>query len=583
MAFHEGLARVPGGFLGVDVFFVLSGYLITDLLVTQSDRAGRLDLRGFWLRRARRLLPALGIVLVGATAAVTVYEPGQMGSLRPALLGAMTFSSNWSQAVTHQSYFSVFGPAPPLQHLWSLAVEEQFYLIWPLVLSVILARVERGAERAAIAWAGAVASAVAMAIIYVPGADPSRVYYGTDTHSSALLIGAALALTWPLAQLAAVPRSATRRLDFAGLLGLAALAWAITHFSGTDRDLYPFGLVLAALAAGAVVTAAVTPGLIAAMLSWRPLPWLGARSYGIYLWHWPVIALFPVVAGPRASAGEARLVETALPIALAAASWKWIEEPIVRRGFRAVLREAWALIARACAAGRHSPIGALPLVAPAMVLVVAGTAAYGVVTPGGPTLQQQLAVGAKVSAATRTGSARRAPAPAAHGPRPSGAIKPRITGSMVCAIGDSVMLASAPELRAALPGIYINAAVSRQMTAGVATVQGLASSGQLRRVVLVALGTNGTVTMDEIRQLRAAIGPRRWLVLVNTYEARPWEYEVNTTIAQAARGYPHVLMVNWYSAIESHTSLLWADQVHPQPPGATLYAHTVKSALATIP
>ena len=247
IAFHEQFAAFHGGFLGVDVFFVLSGYLITDLLAAHWARHGRLDLRGFWIRRARRLLPALAVVLVTVTAAVAVIEPGQLGALRPALLAAVSYSSNWWQALQHQSYFAGFGPPPPLRHLWSLAIEEQFYLVWPLILIVTLRACQRRWLRAAVALAGAALSAAAMAAIYVLGGDPSRVYYGTDTHASALFIGAALAFAWPLRQLRAAPRQQARRADAAGLTGIAVLAWAMSRYSGGDAALYPAGLLIAAL------------------------------------------------------------------------------------------------------------------------------------------------------------------------------------------------------------------------------------------------------------------------------------------------------------------------------------------------
>jgi peptidoglycan/LPS O-acetylase OafA/YrhL len=589
MAFHEGLPGMPGGFLGVDVFFVLSGYLITDLLVAQSGRRGRmerLDLRGFWARRARRLLPALAVVLVTVTAAVTLFEPDQLTSLRRALLGAVTFSSNWSQAVAHQSYFSVFGPPPPLQHLWSLAVEEQFYLVWPLVLAVAVIRLRRRWLRAAVAWAGAAASAATMAAVYVPGSDPSFVYYGTDTHASGLLIGAALALTWPLARVGAVSQRAARALDATGVLGLAAIAWAVTHFAGSDAALYPAGLVFAALAAGAVVIAAAAPGRIARVLGWRPLRWLGVRSYGIYLWHWPVIALFPAVAGYGVNVAEVRITETALPIALAAASWRWIEEPVLRHGFSATLRLRRSQITGALTAAGRSPGRALPLAATVALITVACVAGYGLLNPpGGLTLQQQIAEGEKVSAATRisTAVARTdtipplTPHPAVDGA--AAAAQPAVTGPMVTAIGDSVMLASAQALQTALPGIYINAVVSRQMSAGVQVVRRLAASGKLRPVVLLGLGTNGNMSTGEINQVRAAIGPQRWLVLVNTYEPRAWEGPVNAEIDAAARHDPHVLLVNWHAAIGRHTDMLRDDDVHPLPPGAVLYAQLIRSAL----
>jgi peptidoglycan/LPS O-acetylase OafA/YrhL len=591
VAFHEDLRALPGGFLGVDVFFALSGYLITDLLAAQFGRFGRLDLRGFWIRRARRLLPALAALLVTVTATTAVAEPDQLGSLRPALVSAITYTSNWWQALHHQSYFDLFGPPPPLQHLWSLAVEEQFYLIWPLVLAFVLARWERRRLRAALAWAGAAASAVAIAFMYVPGSDPSRVYYGTDTHSTALLVGAALALTWPLTQLAAASPGQVRRFDTAGLIGLAVLAWAVGHFSGSDPAVYPAGLVVAALAAGAVIAAAATAGVVAGMLSWSPLRWLGVRSYGIYLWHWPVIAFYGALAGAGSQTAAARGAQTAIAITIAAASWHWIEEPILRNGLRNFIQASSYWLAGSLATARRSPLGLLPLALPVALTAVACTAGYGILhRPGGPTLQQQIRAGAQISAATRASQAGLAtPSPAASSAiapavmtgHPQVAPSRRISGSKVTAIGDSVMLASAEQLHGTLPGIYIDAAVSRQMSAGLAAIQSLAESGRLRSIVVVGLGTNGTVTSRQIGQLRAMIGPRRWLVLINTYEARPWQDEVNAQLAAAAQHYPQVLLVNWHDAIRSRTSLLWDDEVHPRPSGAVLYARIVKAAVLT--
>jgi peptidoglycan/LPS O-acetylase OafA/YrhL len=588
IAFHEGLHALPGGFLGVDVFFVLSGYLITDLLVARFNRDGRLGLRDFWIRRARRLLPALAVMLVTVTAATAALAPDQLGNLRPALLGAVTYTSNWWQALHHQSYFDAFGPPPPLQHLWSLAVEEQFYLIWPVILAVVLARWQRRRLRAALAWTGAGASALAMAVLYVPGADPSRVYYGTDTHATALLIGAALALTWPLGRLTAASRDATRRLDAGGVIGLATLAWAAGHFSGADTAVYPYGLALAALAAAAVIAAAAASGVIAAMLSWSPLRWLGVRSYGIYLWHWPVIVFYGTLTGPGSPGLAARAAQTAVAITLAAASWHWIEEPILRCGLRAGISSCSARLAGSVAAARRSPLRALPLAIPAGMLVVACTAGYGILhRPAGPTLQQQITAGAMISAATRASHAAaptpQAPARAAIAPAvmtgSHAAATLRTLGAKVTAVGDSVMLAAAQQLHAALPGIYLDAVISRQMSAGLQIVRQLAHSGRLRPIVVVGLGTNGAVTGAQVRQLHAEIGPSRWLVLVNTYAARPWQDEVNGTLAAAARRYPHILLVNWHAAIAGRTGLLWDDDIHPRPPGAILYARLVKGLI----
>jgi len=593
IAFHEQFAAFHGGFLGVDVFFVLSGYLITDLLAAHWARHGQLDLRGFWIRRARRLLPALAVVLVTVTAAVAVIEPGQLGALRPALLAAVSYSSNWWQAFQHQSYFAGFGPPPPLRHLWSLAIEEQFYLVWPLILIVTLRACQRRRLRAAVALAGAALSAVAMAAIYVPGGDPSRVYYGTDTHASALFIGAALAFAWPLRQLQAAPRQQARRADMAGLTGIAVLAWAMSRYSGGDGALYPAGLLIAALGAGGLVVAAASPGIIAGLLSWAPLRWAGVRSYGIYLWHWPVIAIAAAITGPRPGGLWLGAAEAATAITLAAASWTWIEQPILRNGLRATVHARYRAVTESLAAKQRAPARAISAVALAAALMVAGAAGYGVGVlraPTSPGLEQQVTQGAKISADSRTHKVTPAAAArvSAKTPPPTPASTPgggadayqaKIPGSKVTAIGDSVMLAAAPQLQAALKGIYIDAAISRQMSAGLAVVQGLAGTGLLRSVVVFGLGTNGTVTTSQIRQLLATIGPHRTLVLVNTFEPRPWQNEDNRVLAAAARKHDNVVLANWFATIEHRTGLLWDDDVHPRPPGATLYARMVATAV----
>jgi peptidoglycan/LPS O-acetylase OafA/YrhL len=593
IAFHEQFAAFHGGFLGVDVFFVLSGYLITDLLAAHWARHGRLDLRGFWIRRARRLLPALAVVLVTVTAAVAVIEPGQLGALRPALLAAVSYSSNWWQALQHQSYFAGFGPPPPLRHLWSLAIEEQFYLVWPLILIVTLRTCQRRRLRAAVALAGAALSAVAMAAIYVPGGDPSRVYYGTDTHASALFIGAALAFAWPLRQLRAAPRQQVRRADAAGLTGIAVLAWAMSRYSGGDGALYPAGLLITALGAGGLVVAAASPGVIAGLLSWAPLRWAGVRSYGIYLWHWPVIAIAAAITGPRPGAPWLGAAEAATAITLAAASWKWIEQPILRNGLRATVHARYRAATESSAAQGRGLARAFFAAALAAALMVAGAAGYGVGVlraPTSPGLEQQITQGAMISADSRTHKVTPAaaarvsaetppPTPASTSGGGAHAYQAKIPGSKVTAIGDSVMLAAAPQLQAALKGIYIDAAVSRQMSAGLAVVQGLADAGLLRSVVVLDLGTNGTVTTRQIRQLLATIGPHHTLVLVNTFVPRPWQNEDNRVLAAAARKHDNVVLANWFATIEHRTGLLWDDDVHPRPRGATLYARMVATAV----
>ena len=586
MGFHEGASGLSGGFLGVDVFFVLSGFLITDLLVTRYDETGRLSLADFWARRARRLLPALAVMLVAITAAATIIEPGREASLRPALLAAATYASNWYQILHRVSYFAASGQfwaPPPLDHLWSLAIEEQFYLVWPLILWFVIARLTGRAARVAAALVGAAASALVMALQYTPGGDPSAVYYGTDTHASALLIGAALALACPVQALVSIPAAQTRRLDVAGIAGLVVLAWATGHFSGRDPAVYPVGLILAALGAGALVAAAAGQGVIAALTSWGPLRWVGIRSYGIYLWHWPVIALSAALAGPESTSPWLWLAETGAAIALASASWRFIETPVMRNGLRATVRH-WGQALAEASRRRAGTLGrAVPVTVAAAAAVTFAVAGYGIARPPAPAapngLLRQVANGERVSAASRStrpaSASRPGPRRRPRSSRPACRLRCRlrravagrrgVSGGQVTAVGDSVMLASASALEAKLPGIYIDAQVGRQMQAGLTALRTLAAAGRLRPVVVVGLGTNGNVTTSQLRQLQRAVGPGRELVLVNTFGPQPWEHAVNAALTAAARHGTHIELADWDQTIAARPALLWPDGIHPRP------------------
>jgi peptidoglycan/LPS O-acetylase OafA/YrhL len=583
MGFHEGASGLPGGFLGVDIFFVLSGFLITGLLAAEHDQLGRLNLGEFWTRRARRLLPALAVMLVVVAAAATVIEPGQEASLRLALLAAVTYTSNWYQILHHVSYFSALGPPPPLDHLWSLAIEEQFYLLWPLILWFLIFKPNGRRTCVAVTLLAASASALAMAIQYAPGGDPSAVYYGTDTHASALLIGAALAVAYPLKTLAACSAAQTRRLDTAGIAGLAALAWAIGHFSGGDPAVYPVGLLLAALGAAGLVAAAASNGIIAAITSVPALRWVGIRSYGIYLWHWPVITFTAALAGAGSTSAWGWLIETAVTIALASASWQFIEAPILRDGLRATCRRWGQSLASVRTRRADGPGRVIPVTVSTVAVLALATASYGVIRTPAPTapagLLRQVAEGQRTGTASQSGLSTTAPpaANAAAGCR-SGR-SPKVSGRQVTAVGDSVMVASAAALESALPGIYIDAQVGRQMRAGLAVIRSLAADGRLRHVVVVGLGTNGGVTAAQLRQLRHVIGSGRDLILVNTFGPQPWEHAVNAVLAAAARQAGHVQLANWDQAIAARRSLLWPDGIHPKPAGASLYTHVVLAAI----
>jgi peptidoglycan/LPS O-acetylase OafA/YrhL len=337
IAYHLDFAWARGGLLGVGVFFTLSGYLITDLLLGQRTTTGRLKLGEFWIRRARRLLPALFLMVAVVVALVTLLQPSFLPGLRGDVLAATFYVSNWWNIVREASYFARFGPPPPLEHLWSLAVEEQFYLIWPWLLWLGLRFTRKrpmltGVTLTGLTLALSAASAIAMWMLYQPGIDPTRVYEGTDTRAFGLLLGAALAMVWPSRRLSAELSTRWRVvLDGMGVAGLVVIALLIWRTSQYSPFMYHGGIVLLTIGTVATVAALAHPAsVLGVTVGCAPLRWIGVRSYGIYLWHWPIIVLTAPGLQQKPTL-SLQILQVAATIAVAALSWRFVEEPI-RRG-----------------------------------------------------------------------------------------------------------------------------------------------------------------------------------------------------------------------------------------------------------
>ena len=427
IAYHLGYGWAQGGLLGVGVFFTLSGYLITDILVGQFAASGRIKLGDFWMRRARRLLPALFVMLAVVTVWVNAFNRTFVPGYRGDVVASGLYVNNWWYIFQHDSYYSRFAPPAPLDHLWSLAVEEQFYLVWPwMVLAMVLLAgwlVKRRRVRllgpgahvggttdggaatgkaggndflsgrarwamAAVALVLATASAIEMAMLYHPGYDPTRVYEGTDTRAFGLLIGAAVAMVYPTRRGARTLSAGSRRLlDVAGLAGLVVVVLLVWRTNEYSDFMFRGGLELLSVATALVVAAAATPGgLLGRALGWTPMRWVGVRSYGIYLWHYPIIVLTAAAgtAGTPVSAVRA-VILVAVTVAIAAASWRFVEDPIRRGSYR---RTA-PVTAPATVAGATSGGGAAGQAGPARAVggghveVLGGTAGNGASSTGG--------------------------------------------------------------------------------------------------------------------------------------------------------------------------------------------------------
>jgi len=624
IAYHEQLGWAPGGLLGVGVFFTLSGYLITDLLLGHWCARGRLDLGDFWLRRARRLLPALFVMLAVVTAWITVLSPARLASLRGAVAGAATYSSNWYYIATHSSYFARFAPPGPFDHLWSLAVEEQFYLVWPWLLLIGVCCL-RGRRSTAVRWlalptlALAAGSAVLMVVLYHPGYDPTRIYEGSDTRACGLLIGAALAMLWPSRRASGPARWASLALDGAGIAGLAVIGLMIWRVGQYSPLTYQGGLVALSVATAGVLAAATCPGsLVGLALGWRPLRWLGVRSYGIYLWHYPVILLTsPANPGPDLPRAA---VQVAASVGIAAVSWRFVEEPI-RRGALGRLwhrlrdRQAWA--AQPAGLRRWAAVTGGAMV---VALACAGLSGAVPAAGGGSSAGGTLAAGAVLPPPpgnTAGGAlARTRPSPAGSAASGSAAVprgRVRTSCRAVMHIGDSTsegMISPdyLPDPAQRLAAQYHDVGV-RSVRADISGARSVVEvlPGQVngydaarasyqsgfRGCWVIALGTNDTADvavgsqvglMTRIQRMMAAAHgePVMWVNLRSLLASGPYsEADMltwNATLLRACARYPNLRVFDWAALARAKWYI--SDGIHFTSAGYAARGRDIARALA---
>lgn len=337
--FHLPATQLAGGYLGVDLFLVLSGYLITALLMAEAEGTGRIRLGRFWMRRIRRLIPALVLMLAVSVAWMALVDWSLLVRTRSMVLAGLGYVTNWYVVAVPWVPWADGARSGAYEHLWSLAVEEQFYLVWPIVMAGVMVLFGLGRRTLLVgALAGAVAS-VAVSFLIFDGSweSTARIYLGTDTRAIALFMGIVAALALPPARFTVWRPTgvAAGMLEFVGVVGLLGSVGLMIGFAQGGELLYRGGFGIVAVVAGLLVIAAAHPATVTARLfSLAPLMWIGARSYGIYLWHLPVITLFAPEFGVGLSAGWLSLCQLVLTVAIAAASYRFVEMPIRTRGFR---------------------------------------------------------------------------------------------------------------------------------------------------------------------------------------------------------------------------------------------------------
>ena len=595
--YHAELSWIPGGFLGVEVFFVVSGFLITALLVEERFHTGSVSLRGFWTRRARRLLPALYVLLLVVPAMMLVFYRDAAGRLGGDVVAALFYVSNWWQILLQESYFAQAGRPPVLRHLWSLAVEEQFYILFPAFFVWLLSRHGRDRTRNVLIGV-AVASAIWMAVLYEPYTDPSRVYFGTDTRLSGLLLGAALAVVWtPWRTKATASRAAGPVLDAVGACALVVLVWFFWRVNEFDPFVYRGGFLLLDVCCVVLIAVLVHPSArLNRLLALPPLVWIGVRSYSIYLWHWPIFMVTRPELDLPFGGLPVLVIRVGLTLVAAELSYRFVEQPI-RNGdigrFLRHLRESSGVERARLQQRMFLNVGGL---AAAVLLVTAGL--VDAATSDDRARLEMKVAGAEVLGVSQEaqddgGASAEPPSPSTSvvsatvpGGAPAGSaeadttttLPTRTVATNAVAVGDSVMLGASGAMKAKMPGIRVDAKVSRQFDTIVDAALWYESSGNLPGPLVIQLGNNGIFEEDRLDDMIERMGDHR-VLLVNTRVPRPWEQLANQRTAAAAERHDNAVLVDWYSLAVDHPEWFVSDGTHLRPAGQQAFAELISAEL----
>ena len=557
--YHLGFQWIPGGFLGVDLFFVISGYVITRLLLDSIARSGGLDLRGFYKARARRLLPPMVFMIVVTAFYISIWAQDSVKRFLTDTPFSLTGAMNWWLVFKEQDYFEAIGRPPLLQHTWSLAVESQFYLIWPVLLLVILKRFGKKVIPLA-ALAIALFSGTALFLVSLrldESSSVSHVYFGTDTHSIGLFLGAALAVSWiPQNFKSVVSNKAQNFIDFIGVFGLVGILGAFLLIDESSPTAYKIAFPLAAIFGAAIITSIVHPASrFAPILQNRVLLWIGERSYAIYLWHWVVFQ----ITRPRVDIDGQDWALIALRIlvvlALADISLKLVELPI-----RSGKVEYWfkGMKYRTASVRKRQKIAVISSIS---ILLLSLTALSSVAVVSSDRAAQEFQDSLQSEVVITP-------------PVPEVAER----AETIWLTGDSVILGIRTALSEIRPLLVVNARVGRaapellqEMTRDLEKAAG--------SIVVMDLGNNDLLTEETVRAIFELVKESSKVVVINTAVPRPYRDANNQLVAELAVQYPNVSVVDWNSISDGHPEYFAPDGVHLVPTGVSAYVMAINEAL----
>ena len=593
--YHLLPTQMRGGYLGVPVFFVVSGYLITDLLRQEWDQNGRIAVKDFYVRRMKRLYPGMVVMLLLSAAYITLFQRNLLNNLRGVVVSSLLYVNNWWQINHGLSYFDRFGNESPFTHLWSLAVEGQNYLIWPLLFILLMKLVKNRGTIFKIVIGCSLLSALLLAIWYSPGADPTRVYYGTDTRLFSIWMGSALAFIWPSTHLKKeIPKKAKRVLNLAG--GLSFIGLVITFFVLDDHlsFVYYGGMLLVSLLCTILVAVTAHPG--ASLNRWLTNPlfsYIGKRSYGIYLYQFPVMIFYEAKIG---NVGENVLLHTLIEIVLilliSELSYRFIENPLRKFHYKDTFRTVRNWFSKPVISRQK------PWLLPG--LLVSLVALYGIATAPVNYVdaqQQQLKenIAANKKAAEQTQKNANGSDTESTGENSSKATEAEqsvmekygLTEAQVkkaeeleiTAFGDSVMLDATADLQEIFPKAVVDGDVGRQLYESPELIKALKEKDLLRDTVLIGLGTNGSFTETQFDNLMKEIGDRKVYWINVRVPTQRWQNEVNSMLEKMAAKYDNKTLSDWYDLSNEHEEWFYEDRVHPNPDGMLQYCTLVSQAI----
>ncbi len=600
IAYHFNFSWARGGFLGVDIFFVLSGYLITSTMLPLKGNQLTVSLKKFWIGRFRRLLPAAYVMIITSFVWAMLFHKELLHTLRGDALSSIFYSSNWWFIFHKLSYFDSFGSPSPLKNLWSLAIEEQFYVIWPLLLMIGLYVVKKQSKLAKIVFIGAICSALLMAILYQPGADPSRVYYGTDTRCFELLIGCWLALIWPMKRLSSQKLSINhmKKLNSISFISFTIFLVSIMYVDEFQTFLYRCGMLLFCLNAAVLIACVCHPvSILGRILAWKPLCWIGSRSYGIYLWHYPVMVLGTPIHEIGNPSYWRIALQLVLIVTIAECSYRFIEMPIRKEGFWAYYRKYFVFNKKKWGSLTFSR--KVSTVMAPLFLLVFFTGITGVVGEGQQSSKDSYPTAIKINGDEPTANPIKEPDKTTDNPSPSKEEEVDVPDietpkpeehetnvvpekedayQNILAIGDSVMIDIATSLHKVFPNITIDGKIGRQVSQAVKLAPNYASFNQSNNAIIIQLGTNGYFTNDQIDTLLAAFAHAD-IYLVNTRVPRSWEGKVNASLLQKSEEHENITLIDWHAAALNHPEYFAPDGVHLEKKGVEVLTNLIQQSI----